>query len=266
MRVRALLLLAGVLALVLAACGDGPAATPDTGPTATVTPIRGTPTPQPTSAVPELSPRVLWMTVDDAGAGRAIVRALTDVPTRAQLTLFGPEDQANLDVEQPGPDTTLQVLHTFEVPLPQPRVGFNLEVADAQGRGAAAFLERGQPSGFTYWPRAENALPAVTYPGNLAVVVAWTNNHLSSGDAVPGEVVLLQKKAGCTTPQDCLATPVGTFRDDTARLVEGIDTHGVRVTLPDVTHDYQLVITGKFGEKSSLRAFYQLEVKGSDVK
>lgn len=274
----ALALLAGA---VTVACGGGegthtdpptPRARATFATQIAITPVPPTATPSatpatdstPTPVPPQPSPRVVWMTVDYAGPGVATLRVATDVPTTAKVRLYGPGDTEIKTVQPPPPATDLNTRHTFSVVLPTVHTAYIVDVYDAAGLRAAAFLEEGAINGEEYFERGETA-PKLTVLGNLAGTVAWVAPRRGLVIA-PGELVLLQKQANCTTAQACLSEPLTIFRGDETSEAQGKETHGVQLTFPDAAHDYQVVIVGKFPSNSPLRAFYQIDVKGSSLK
>jgi hypothetical protein len=259
------------LALTVAACADTSGAQQGT---ATMVPAKSAtvvvndpaePRPQTTptetpSDDPLASPRVLWMTSTHAGAGALTIQIESDVPTTAQVSVSTGHAGDNTQLPAPESDTALATRHTISIGTYGQKVMVEAVVTDAQGHKAHGDLVFDQlPSQF--WGVGQFG-PNLSMQGKLAGIATWTNVKGVPGPVRDGAVILLSKRAGCTTADACMPQFVSSFdSDNAANSADGAsETHSIAFSRPDSTHDYVVLLEGQPAADGSYAQFYQFDV------
>ena len=254
-------------AATLAGCGGGSDEPPEASLTPGITATQGpgaTSTPAPTQAAPA-APLVEWLTLNHAGAGAVTLVFRTNVPTTASARGLPGGSPENANPMPPERDEKLSTDHTISLGTGGVDLVWEVTVTDEKGRAATASIESGEIVQRQYWARAGDGMPKVTMEGNRKASATWWNLY-GQGDTRPGHVILMAKRAGCTTADGCLGTPAGTFDGDSPtvsadRLAE---QHAIRFEFPDTTRDYQVLLVGVPAE--GVRAFYQVDVLATAIR
>jgi predicted component of type VI protein secretion system len=226
------------------------------------------------TAVPPLAaaPSVSWLVADHAGTGAVNVHTVSETPVKASLSIFRPRTTRQpAPLPEPSTDENLATDHVLAIATFGEPAGFSLTVTDDQGRQAFATLEVATPVS-TFWGGKAEA-PKVSFPGRLRGVITWTLVRPSGArEPFPAEVLLLSKRSGCSTADQCRGELVDRFPVKVGPAAEGKDTYQASFAFPDTKHDYQVLLAVK-GVKATRGAaaassvqFFQFDIPGSQIK
>lgn len=204
------------------------------------------------------------MVMDHAGTGVVAVRLATDVETTAVVSVHGRVGEPRDPIE-PVSDTKPATSHTLSTPTGMTDFVVQVIVTDAKGKSGIGELESGAIIGMQYWARFDTA-PKITYNGKLAATGTWSNLRGDPGSPPTGRVIMLTKKAGCTTADLCQGEVVKTVTQDTTGGDATSTSHSIPFAFPDRTHDFQVLFAAEPVTGSNVTLFYQFDVLAKDVK